>query len=317
MNKAVVLHHGAESSLYFFVLPALRADGYEAVLWDLSSTPKGGAFDDVEMVVVVRYWPCSLRWRLMLRQARSAGARCVYFMDDDLFSYVGFGALPRRYANKLIALAWRQRRQILSWCNLLWVSSKELADRYANYYPRLLPLQPLIEVRDKCATVLIGYHGTGCHRSELVWLFPLVAQLQQIYSNTLIELYGDESIFKLYAPLPRVRVHRPLAWEQFLQITALQRLDILLCPLLKHPFNTARAPVKFWDAARLEAAGLYSNREPYGSFVRDGLDGLLLVDNYQSWLAAIGNLIANPSYRVSLVEAAQRRTQLEGGFANV
>ena len=134
-------------------------------------------------------------------------------------------------------------------------------------------------------------------------------EVQERYPHTAIELYGDEEVRRLYGSVPRVRVHHPVPWERYRQLTAGQRLDCLLCPLLDHSFNGARAAVKFFDAARLGAAGLYSDRLPYNAFVKHGEDGLLLGDQPGHWLDAIDQLLSDPSWRERLAAASQKRAQ--------
>lgn len=311
MIVAAVLHRGAESSLHFFVLSELVKRGYQPRLFDWRSPPPQHAFDGAEIIVLVRYWPLSWRWWCLLLQAKRQGRRCIYFMDDDLFCRQAFSALPHRYARRLWMLAFCQRARLMRWCDEFWVSSQALVARYTLHRPQLLPLRPVPELRQSSQAVEIAYHGTGCHRAELVWLFPVLAQVLQAFPQTTVELYGDDAIASLYAPLKRVRVHRPLLWEQYRELTALQQLDIWLCPLLNHSFNTCRAPVKYLDAARLGAAGLYSCREPYRSFVHDQEDGLLLADDQSVWIQAITRLIEQPEQRRRLVSGAQHRVARE------
>ena len=73
------------------------------------------------------------------------------------------------------------------------------------------------------------------------------------------------------------------------------------------PVNAARAPVKFIDAARCGAAGLYSDRVPYRGFIRHGVDGLLLGDGHGEWLAAIEHLIGDSGARRRLAEEGRQR----------
>ncbi len=71
--------------------------------------------------------------------------------------------------------------------------------------------------------------------------------------------------------------------------------------------NAARAPVKFIDAARCGAAGLYSDRPPYRGFIRHGVDGLLLGDEQREWLQAIAQLIEDHQARRRLAEGGRQR----------
>ncbi|MEA5400719.1 glycosyltransferase [Synechococcus sp. BA-124 BA4] len=228
-------------------------------------------------------------------------------MDDDLLDIDGFEVLPHKYANKLRRLAWSKRFTILDWCEELWVSTPVLAERYASLNPVLIPLRPQLRVLAQVKSFSIGYHGTASHRQELLWLYPLILKVQERYSHTLIDLYGDEEMRRLYGSVPRVRVHQPVPWERYLQLTASQRLDCLLCPLMDNGFNRARAAVKFFDAARLGAAGLYSDKLPYSALVKHGEDGLLLSDQRDQWLNAIDRLLTNPQWCERLAKASRSR----------
>jgi len=138
--------------------------------------------------------------------------------------------------------------------------------------------------------------------------------LQHRHQHTHVELFGDLTINRQFRHLPRLRILHPMGWENYLAETGYGRVDILLTPLLAEPFNAARAAVKLVDAARCGAAGLYSDREPYRGVIRNGIDGLLLDDDQDSWLAAIERLIAAPEERLRLAEAGrQRALQLSRG----
>lgn len=310
MTTALVLHQGAESSLDFFLHSAFQERSWRALLMDTRHRPPlalSSQLMEAQVVVLVRYWPKGWGWRGLLRKAKQRGLHCIYWMDDDLLDQSGFSVLPRKYAAKLRRLAFNRRAAILSWCQELWVSSPTLAERYVSLRPKLIPLRPQAKVVEQVKGFTIGYHGTASHRQELLWLFPLIAQVQAQFSHTLIEIYGDDEVRSAYSGIPRVRVQHPVPWERYCQLTAGQQLDLMLCPLLDNPFNGARSAVKFFDAARLGAAGLYSNRRPYASFVRHGIDGLLIGDDPCQWLEAIGHLLSHPEELDRLATEARRR----------
>ncbi|MCX5961051.1 MAG: glycosyltransferase, partial [Cyanobacteria bacterium] len=126
-------------------------------------------------------------------------------------------------------------------------------------------------------------------------------------------VFGDLSINRQFRDLPRVRILHPMRWPSFLAETGQGRCDLLLTPLLESPLNAARAPVKFIDAARCGAAGLYSDRLPYRGFIRPGIDGLLLGDGQKEWLEAIEWLIRDSEARHRLATEGRRRAlQLSG-----
>jgi hypothetical protein len=84
-------------------------------------------------------------------------------------------------------------------------------------------------------------------------------------------------------------------------------VDLLLVPLLASRFNSGRSAVKWFEAARLQAVGLFSQREPYSTLVRHNGDGLLLPDDHQSWLQAIHRLLDDGPTRLQLQQACHTR----------
>jgi hypothetical protein len=159
----------------------------------------------------------------------------------------------------------------------------------------------------------LAYLGSSVHALEFAWLRELLLLLQSRHCHTHVDLFGDLSINRQFRDLPRVRILHPMRWPSYLAETGQGRCDLLLTPLLESPLNAARAPVKFIDAARCGAAGLYSDRPPYRGFIRPGVDGLLLGDRQQEWLEAIEWLIGDGEARHRLASEGRRRAlQLSG-----
>jgi len=104
-----------------------------------------------------------------------------------------------------------------------------------------------------------------------------------------------------------VSVVHPMSWSNYLAYTGSVLRDIGLAPLLPDPFNAARGPTKFFDFARMNAMGIYSDVEPYRSFVRNGVDGVLLDNDPVIWVRTIRELADQPSRRRQMAEAARQR----------
>ena len=113
---------------------------------------------------------------------------------------------------------------------------------------------------------------------------------------------------KAFAGIPRLKLVYPMDWQTFCLDTGNRQVDLLLVPLLPGAFNAGRSAVKVFDARRLGAVGLYSNRAPYAGCVRDGVDGLLLDDAPQRWLQSIDSLLEDASARQAITAASRQRT---------
>jgi glycosyltransferase involved in cell wall biosynthesis len=228
-------------------------------------------------------------------------------MDDDLLDPAAQAMLPAPYRRRLRERITAQRRRIPALFPQIWVTSAFLEQKYAALGAVRLPLSPHPDLLLQRPRLQLAYLGTSVHQLEFAWLRPLLASVLERYPQAHVDLFGDLSINRQFRDLPRVRILHPMTWSNYLAETGAGRVDLLLSPLLASPFNAARAEVKVIDAARCGAAGLYSDRPPYSGFVRDGIDGLLLADDQQLWLAAIARLIEDPGLRQRLAAAGRRR----------
>ena len=263
-------------------------------------------FADGDYVVIVRY--LTPAWRNAIEAARDRLAGVAYFMDDDLWDRAAWAGLPPEYQRRLDERALRHRPWVERHCDALWVSTEALARKYARHAPQLIPLAPgaslLAQIDD---AVHVAYHGTASHVAEIEWLHPIVAELLARCPQAHFELFGDGRTGPPFLALPRVTLLHPLKWPNYLAYTAATRRHIGLSPLLPTPFNATRGPVKFYDFARMGAAGIYSDVTPFAGFVRDGVDGLLLPNEPARWVEAIVALVGDAPRRAAIAAAARAR----------
>jgi hypothetical protein len=307
-TTVALLHQGGASTIDHFLRGPLERAGAALTEIDSALPPEPSSLQQIGecgLIVAVRYLPRP--WLKPLAGLRAGGARLALLLDDDLLDPAAMRPLPRDYRRRLWQRIGRLGPRLPELVDQIWVTSELLALKYAHLGTRLLPLHPHPDLLSGGPRLQLAYLGTSVHEAEFAWLLPLLEQLQRRHRHTHVELFGDLEINRRFRQLPRVRILHPMRWSNFLAETGAGRIDILLTPLLASAFNAARAPVKMIDAARSGAAGLFSNRPPYLGFVRDGIDGMLLDDDQASWLAAIDRLIADPSERLRLAEAARRR----------
>ena len=288
-GRCVVLEEGAPSpSGDYLLMPWLAGLGLPVVRPDVRRAPRADDLRRGDLVVLCRYVPPA--WRAPLQKRCTELASLVYFMDDDLLDAAAHAPLALPYARKLATLAASQRRWLEATADAFWVSTPALAQKYASLRPTVIPLAPPPALLAPQAAVRIVYHGTASHAAEIAWLHAVVAGVQARCPATHFALFGDHAVNRRWRDLPRVAVLHPMRWESYLAFTAAQPADIGLAPLLPGAFNAARGAVKFYDYARMGAAGIYTDVEPYRGFVRDGVDGLLLPNEPARWIDAIAGL---------------------------
>lgn len=304
----MLLHQGAGSSIDHFLRLPLERQGMTLGELNTSHLPDRTSHEQLnqaDLVVVVRYLPHA--WLRLLRQRRRQGLAMAFLMDDDLLDPAALRDLPALYRRRLEQKITRRRRWVGRLFDHLLVSSAPLAGKYAHLGAVLLPLQPHPSLLAHSGRLQLAYCGTSVHQQEFLWLLPLLEAVQQQHSHTHIDLFGDLTINRLFRHIPRLRILHPMDWSRYQDATGEGRIDVLLCPLLESRFNHYRAAVKFIDAARSGAVGLYSNRPPYRGFIRDGVDGLLLSDDHSCWLQALNELVMAPSLRLELARQGRER----------
>jgi len=281
-RRCLVLEEGRSPSGDYLLTPWLERLGLPIIRADVRCAPGPDDLREGDLVVLSRYVPPP--WRRPLQQRLHELAALAYFMDDDLLDASAHSELSPQYAKKLHQLAGSQRRWLQAHADAFWVSTPALATKYAALSPQLIPLAPPAALVAARPAVRIAYHGTASHAAEIEWLHAVVAGVQARCAHTAFELFGEHPVHRRYRDLPRVAVLHPMRWENYLAYTASRGADIGLAPLLPGPFNAARGAVKFFDYARMGAAGVYTDVEPYRGFVRHDVDGLLLPNDPQCWV---------------------------------
>lgn len=307
MTVAYVLSEGNTASTDYFLFPYLQSTGYRPQLVDTRQSPnKFNRPATPGLIVLSRYLP--LPWHDLIEEYRLAGCRIVYFMDDDLFDIKALTGLPWRYRWKILRLALGQQRRLKSLCKEFWVSTPYLANKYSNLSPRLIQASPSPKLIDSTPPLVrICYHATASHRAELHWLVDVVRKVQSAATNTHFELFGDTRTKRLFSGIPRVSILHPMSWSQYLSWSSVVQRDIALAPLLPNAFNSARGPTKFFDYARVGAAGIYSSVPPYLGFIQEGVDGLLVENDPELWGQTIINLASDTIKRTNIAVTARKR----------
>lgn len=290
LTNVFVVQQGRNPSTDFFIAPLLSANEVQTRFFSFHETPQPEQLASAT-VIFVRYVPPA--WKALLKQ--QIPAHVVFFMDDDLFDWRAFRGMPWRYQRKLFRLAWRHQRWLKEIGAEIWVSSPWLAQKYANWNPRVVEPQnphPAPVACPEPAMTTLFYHGSASHRAELDWLIPVVEQVLSERADVCFEVIGDRKVRDRFAHLPRVHVVHPMSWPAYQAFIQRPGRTIGLAPLLNSPFNAARAPTKFFDINAAGAFGVYADTPVYRRLVRHGENGLLLpMDSQDAWASEILDLL--------------------------
>jgi hypothetical protein len=297
---ALVLSEGHTGSTDYYLIPYLEKLGYHFTLLDYRQTPPPiSQLDTYQLIIISRY--ISYPWLQVFNKLANGNIKIIYFMDDDLFDWQAIKTLALRHQWKIISKALLFRQQLMQLCDEFWVSTPYLVQKYAQFQPILLnPLScPQTMARQKA--IFVCYHGSPAHWQEILWLIPIIEQVQSRSEHIHFELFANGWMKKKLQHLPRVSLLHPMTWPNYLAFTSTQRRDIALAPLLDNPFNAARAAVKFYDYARMQAVGLYSNVPPYQGFIREAEDGFLLANEPALWVEKLLQCADNITQRQEML----------------
>nr|WP_298057040.1 glycosyltransferase family 1 protein [uncultured Halomonas sp.] len=280
----LLVQQGANPSSDYFVKPLLAGELLHA--YDLHTPVNTLPAESGAHLVFVRY--LTPQWRRWVERHRAALGRLVFFMDDDLFDPGAHRGLPLRYRWKLYRLATRHKAWLRRMNAELWVSTPWLAEKYADWQPRVLA--PQSPYGDCVPQKTFFYHGSASHMQEIRWLVPVVEAVLQRDPAFSFELIGNAEIRKLFSHLPRVHVLQPMSWPAYKALVSRPGRRIGLAPLLPGTFNQARSATKFFDITQAGAVGIYADHPVYRSIVRDGENGVLLPMEQAAWVEAIVRL---------------------------
>lgn len=306
VRKVVVLSAGQSPTADIYLRTRLQTSCEGKVQYvDVNlASPRQLALGEGVLVIVVRFVP--RKWLRALYRKRDVLAGVVYLMDDDIPAAMRATELPFSYALKT---AWRHattRRSLARLCSEIWVSTPELARRYATSSPKLYEpaYLPASQAANRNSSVYF-YHGTWAHRREIKWLVPVVSAVQARFPNAWFEIMGTDRVRRLFRGIPRVRVIHPMSWQDYLAYAGTVRYQVGLAPCLDTDFNRGRSHVKLFDITRLGAAGIYSNVIPYSDKVLHGTTGWLCENTHDAWVMAIGNLLSDAPLRNALYQQAR------------
>ena len=133
------------------------------------------------------------------------------------------------------------------------------------------------------------------------------------------EKYGDRIRWYFYTVHPdmkgtiyenQVVYFERLPYDDFKKSMRLGDYDIGIAPLIATEQTRGKYINKFMEYSMAGIPGIYSKVEPYSSFIRDGIDGVLCDNTPDGWLGAFERM-QDAGFRRQCVFNAQKRLQDE------
>ncbi|MEL6494224.1 MAG: glycosyltransferase [Cyanobacteria bacterium J06623_7] len=162
------------------------------------------------------------------------------------------------------------------------------------------------------STFKVLYMGNSSHAEDLAMIRPVFEQLERDGLDVRLVLVGGESEVAENAPdwytrisIPEATTSYDLFVDWFRHVA--QQCDLAIAPLVANDFNRYKSPLKFLQYSALNLAAIYSNVTPYQEVVTNGVDGVLVDNNAESWYRAIHAALEDRKTSRALAAAAHQK----------
>nr|MBO2469444.1 hypothetical protein [Bacillota bacterium] len=246
----------------------------------------------------------------LVKALRRARIPLVYELDDDLTNLPATN--PRR-------AYWEGKRdavvRLVSEADMVVVATEALRARFGQengnvfVFPNHLDPDVLanhgVVRRPRPAggrALCVGYAGSPTHEADLRQVEAVLADLAARYTGRLsFCFYGCAT--PALRRLPGVSLRPTGHYYRYLQRLVALGVDVGVAPLVSHPFNACKSPVKYLEYTFAGIPGVYATLPPYAETVRHGVTGWVAA-TAEEWAAGIERLLADDALRRAMVDAA-------------
>ncbi len=177
---------------------------------------------------------------------------------------------------------------------------------------RLWHMRHPAEMVEPSREVTIGYMGTNSHRADLLYVLPVLLEVLDLFPQKIrLRFWGvkpPEEILSM--PAVEWMPFYSMNYRKFVQFFQTQQADIFIAPLIDHPFNRCKSPLKYFEYTAMGVPAVYSAVEPYASVVRHAETGLLAATP-EEWKDGLTRLVEDPEMRIALALRAQAHVRDE------
>lgn len=227
------------------------------------------------------------------KQAKEAGKRLVYVLDDDLLN------VPRHLVSAPFYNSGKTQkmiREIMKTCDCFASPSLKLIEKYGGQFKETeLIEEPALYSgklsKNKSGKINICYAGS----------LDRTKDLEALISNVicrLIKEYGDRITVTFFGAKPAIvdecglrYIEYVRDYSDYMTVMSGQGFDIGLAPMIPTEFSSCKHYNKYVEYASYGIVGIYSNVMPYIRAVRDRENGMLCENNADAWYDAIATLI--------------------------
>lgn len=189
------------------------------------------------------------------------------------------------------------------------VSSKALAQRFAQYNPRIgifanhIAQLPGPRSARRGHEMVVGWGGSAGHLKDISSAAPLLMRWLAAHPEARLAIMGPPSFEKFFKDASPDRFRFEIAGSLEHYCKFVRTLDVGIAPLLPTEYNRCRSDVKFLEYAAHGVVGVMQRMEPYVETIKHGENGMLF-SNETELTAALDRLASAPALRERLAQTA-------------
>lgn len=249
---------------------------------------------------------------------KSRGVRCIYEIDDDLWSLPEWNEARSQFGPDVLG----RMGEIIRACDGVTVSTEQLGRRVVELgagrvyvVPNGVPLDLVPPVGPRTRPgVRVGWFGSRTHEGDLALVVSVLKRLLEARPDVTLVFLGDTP--KALWPAGRVEAYNGVAPTAYYTALRHLELDVLVAPLAYNDFNRATGATKILEGGALGLAIVASDVGPYKA-LRHGVTGMLATGNDQdAWFCHLMDVVGSEGLRQALGGAARAWVEQEHSMAS-
>ena len=238
------------------------------------------------------------------------------FMIDDNWIRIGECWPEYRPMFSWTSPSMRNFSSIVRLCDLTLCYNQLIADDVAPMARRVARIETNVNLEDFSATgvraevdgprqITVGYAGSARKERSA---FSAMARLAMEVPNVRLFVMSHEMPSE-FATLDQSKIifrQYTHSYSAYIRAVESQEVDIFVAPLDDNMFESSKCPNKFLEISAFRGVGVYSNVEPYTSYVRNWETGVLVKNSANDWYSVLSALTSPgaASLRSKLIEQA-------------
>jgi 2-polyprenyl-3-methyl-5-hydroxy-6-metoxy-1,4-benzoquinol methylase len=242
---------------------------------------------------------------LVLR-IQESGRKVVFEIDDlltEIPSFLQHHTLSDSHKKSLI--------DTIHTANLVTVSTERLACQFKQYSDRIAVIPNCVEGNSALPTTQISVDESSItlivassDRVLVNMITEPLLHLQSKYGNSL-KIVSIGPISEIFEKSGLIIEKNPiLGYTAFKEYLKTLTNPIGLIPLDDSLFSSCKSAIKYFDYSDVGIPVICSKVPPYADHIISGQNGILVDNNFASWIDQIEYLIQNPDIRKNLVNHA-------------